>query len=144
MTLATRIPAQWAAPFRALNPSREAPLPQSLKDQFIWLFFRLDGRVGRWPFFLGCMFLAVLQALALYQSIVQHGAISDLWLAVFWIIGVASLWCTLALGVKRVHDIGLHGVFAVTLLVPIVMVFAFVLLCVWPGNPGPNQYGNPW
>lgn len=115
----------------------------SFTEQLFWLFFRLDGRIGRWTFFLAFMLLAVLQGLALYRFAIapQDTGQSAFWASGFWVIGILSMWCTFALGVKRLHDFGKPGLIALSLFIPFVLLLAFVLLCVWPSDPGPNAYG---
>lgn len=116
----------------------------SLADRLFWLFFRLDGRIGRWAFFLAFLLLAVLQGLMLYRFAIapQDSGQSAFWATGFWAVGIVSMWCTFALGVKRVHDFGKPGILALSLFIPVVLLVAFLLLCLWPGDAGPNAYGK--
>lgn len=122
---------------------KQQPSPPGFKDQILWLFFRLDGRIGRWTFFLAVMLLAVLQGLALYRFAIapQDSGQSSFWATSFWVIGILSMWSTFALGVKRLHDMGKPGVLALTLFIPVLLILSFVALCFWPGEPGPNAHG---
>lgn len=63
------------------------------------------------------------------------------WAAGFWLFGLASLWPTVSLTVKRLHDIGAQGIFAVSLFIPALNLIAFLVLCLLPGTSGPNRYG---
>lgn len=63
------------------------------------------------------------------------------WAAGFWLFGLASLWPTVALTAKRLHDIGAHGIYALALFVPALNVVAFLVLCMLPGTSGANHYG---
>ena len=56
---------------------------------------------------------------------------------------LVSLWSNVALSVKRLHDIDRPGIIAVVLFIPVISIVAFIALCLIPGNPGPNQYGEP-
>jgi uncharacterized membrane protein YhaH (DUF805 family) len=114
------------------------------RDQFIWLFFRLTGRVSRAAYFLGGLFIAVLQAFPLYRfTLVPEGTPENqVWAIVFFIIFVASLWSNIALTVKRLHDLGKPGLWSLVIFVPIVSIVAFIVLCLFPGDPGPNRYGR--
>ena len=47
-----------------------------------------------------------------------------------------------ALGVKRLHDFGKPGIFAVALFIPMVSILAFIVLCLYPGDAGANEYGD--
>jgi uncharacterized membrane protein YhaH (DUF805 family) len=114
------------------------------RDQFIWLFFRLTGRVSRAAYFLGGLFIAILQAFPLYRfTLVPEGTPENqVWAIVFFIIFVASLWSNIALTVKRLHDLGKPGLWSLVIFVPIVSIVAFIVLCLFPGDPGPNRYGR--
>ena len=61
-------------------------------------------------------------------------------------IGLAAvilmLWAFVALTSKRLHDIGQSGWWTLIVLLPGVGAFAlFLILCLLPGNSGPNRYG---
>jgi len=66
---------------------------------------------------------------------------------IFWIVLVlfilAVLIPSIALGIRRLHDINLSGWFMLLCLIPIVNIIAIFLLCVIEGNPNDNQYGPP-
>ena len=61
---------------------------------------------------------------------------------VFGIVFLASLWCNVALAVKRLHDFGKPGILAASLFIPVISIVAFLVLCFFPGDPAPNQYGD--
>ena len=65
-----------------------------------------------------------------------------MWAVAFWVVVIISVWSSVALGVKRLHDIGRPGLFAVALFVPILSIIAFVALCLLAGEEGPNRYGQ--
>src|SRR5690606_6200797 len=111
-----------AGPAMPMNaPGQQRPSPPVSSDQLLAPLFRLDGRIGRWTFFLAVMLLTVLQGLALYQFAIapEDSGQSNFWASSFWVIGIFSMWCTFALGVKRLHDIGKPGILALTLFVPV-------------------------
>lgn len=113
------------------------------RRQLVWLFFLIDGRIGRYAFILGILGMSVLQALALYRfMLAPEGTTGQgLWAIAFWGLFFTSIWCTMALAVKRLHDFGKPGIFALTLFIPVVIFIAFGILCLVPGDPGPNRYG---
>ena len=54
---------------------------------------------------------------------------------------LAVLCPTVAVGVRRLHDIGLSGWYYLIFFIPVV---GFIMMIVWgvrEGQPGPNQYG---
>jgi uncharacterized membrane protein YhaH (DUF805 family) len=116
-------------------------LPDS--SQLIWLFFRFNGRVARAAFFLAGLLLAIVQAFLLYRFTLapEGSAASEFWQSAFWVAVAVSVWSNVALGVKRLHDMSKPGIFAVTLFIPVISIIAFIVLCLFPGDPGPNRYG---
>lgn len=114
------------------------------KSELIWLFFRTSGRVNRMAYFLSGLLVALAQVFPLYRfTLVAEGTReSEVWAMLFLIAFVASLWSNIALAVKRLHDFGKPGMAAIMLFVPIVSFVALFVLCLFPGNPGPNQYGT--
>jgi uncharacterized membrane protein YhaH (DUF805 family) len=114
------------------------------KSDLIWLFFKISGRVSRAAYFLGGLLVAIIQAFPLYRfTLVAEGSPeSNMWSFVFFIAFIASLWSNIALAVKRLHDLDKPGVAALVLFVPVVSIVAFVVLCLFPGQPGPNRYGR--
>ena len=114
-----------------------------MANLFFWLFFGLSGRVSRAAYFLAGLLLAIIQAFFLYRTIMAQDAGLDAsgWEAAFVVAFFASLWSNVALGVKRLHDFDKPGIIAAALFIPVVSIAAFVALCLFPGTPGPNQYG---
>ena len=124
------------------------------RQQLVWLYFRLRGRLSRAAYALSMLLLIVIQSFLLYRMVLsleldpatqtwQMGpdAPGTGWAAGFWLFGLASLWPTVALTVKRLHDIGAQGIFAAALFIPALNLVAFLVLCLLPGTPGPNRYG---
>lgn len=114
------------------------------KGQIFWLFFGFSGRVSRAAFFLAGLLLAILQAFTLYRfTLAPEGSgASGVWALSFWALFFVSVFSSVALGVKRLHDFGKPGIFAVTLFIPMVSIIAFIALCVFPGHAGANEYGS--
>jgi uncharacterized membrane protein YhaH (DUF805 family) len=63
-------------------------------------------------------------------------------LSIFYTAFVATLWPNVVLTIKRLHDLDKPGILAIVLFVPIVSIVAFLVLCLFPGRPGPNRYGG--
>jgi len=127
------------------------------KTQLIWLFFRFSGRINRAAYLLAILFLIVVQAFLVYRLVLaeagrhpdQLGLLLEattqagrFWAAVLWLSILVSVWAHLALSVKRLHDMGKPGILSVTLFIPVVSIIVFFIICVLPGNPGPNRYGQ--
>jgi uncharacterized membrane protein YhaH (DUF805 family) len=113
------------------------------RDQLFWLFFRFSGRVSRAAYFLAGMLLAIVQAFLLYRfTLVPQGSTEgQRWAMAFWAVVLVSIWSNVALGVKRLHDLDRPGIIAASLFIPVISIIAFLVLCIFPGTPGPNRYG---
>ena len=113
------------------------------KSDLIWLFFKTSGRVSRAAYFLGGLLVAIVQAFPLYRfTLVPEGSPeSNMWSFIFLVAFLASLWSNIVLAVKRLHDLGKPGIAALVLFVPVVSIVAFLVFCLFPGQPGPNRYG---
>lgn len=113
------------------------------QSQLVWLFFSVSGRVSRAAYFLGGLLVAIVQAFPLYRfTLVPEGTPeSNMWALTFFIAFIGSLWSNIALAVKRLHDLDKPGLVALVLFVPVISIIAFVVLCLFPGMPGPNRYG---
>lgn len=117
-------------------------LPDS--SQLAWLFFSLSGRVSRAAYFLAGLLLAIAQALPLYRFMLvpEDSPEGQMWAVVFGVVFFASLWCNVALAVKRLHDFGKPGILALSLFIPVVSIVAFLVLCFLPGDSDANRYGD--
>ena len=114
------------------------------RSQLAWLYCGLSGRVSRAAYFLAGLLLAIAQAFPLYRLMLvpEESAGGQMWASVFGLIFLASLWCNVALAVKRLHDFGKPGILAVSLFIPVISIAAFLILCLFPGDPAPNRYGD--
>jgi uncharacterized membrane protein YhaH (DUF805 family) len=114
------------------------------RSDLTWLFFKTSGRVNRAAYFLGQLLLAVIQLFPVYRAtlVPEGSADHDMWLSIFVVVILATAWSTIVLNIKRLHDLGKPGVFVLFLFVPLVQLVVFLLLYVYPGQPGPNPYGR--
>jgi len=118
------------------------------------LLFSFQGRINRAKFWLVHLGIFVVEAIVLslmggtaaiisgdYEQviIVSGGATGVVWT----IVGVLAFWISLAVGVKRCHDINRSGTLLFLSLVPFIGNF---ILTIWlgcePGTPGRNRYGR--
>lgn len=113
-------------------------------NKLVWLFFRFSGRVNRAAYFLAGLLLAVVQGFLLYRFmlVAEESSGGQGWAFAFWIMMILAIWSNIALSVKRLHDIDKPGLIALALFIPVISIIAFIALCLIPGNPGPNQYGQ--
>ena len=110
-----------------------------------WLFLDFDGRIRRVTFGLSCVLIVVVYSWMLYQLMNtpetswQFGAWGLAFMAAFLI----TAWIMAALSAKRLHDLGFSGYLAIAVFLPIFTFIFFFVLCLWQGNPGRNQFGEP-
>lgn len=114
------------------------------KLDYFWLFFRFSGRISRAAYVLGFLFMLMVVSFPLYQFMRVHpeSSAAQLWSLLFGLTFFAFLWAHVAFSVKRLHDFDKPGLLAITLFIPIVSIITFVVLCFYPGTPGPNQFGS--
>ena len=107
-----------------------------------YVFTSFEGRISRQPFWIAVLALwAASIAIAIVTSIL-FGSQSIATLAVQAIVGLALLWPSLAVAVKRYHDRDKSGWWILILFIPIIgLVWYIVELGFLPGTPGPNRFG---
>nr|WP_280638273.1 DUF805 domain-containing protein [Hymenobacter sp. 5317J-9] len=62
--------------------------------------------------------------------------------AISGLLAVALFIPGLAVGVRRLHDVGKSGWFTLIVFVPLVGAIWLLVLACTEGTPGPNQYGE--
>ncbi|MGN7981379.1 DUF805 domain-containing protein [Burkholderia sp. 22313] len=110
-----------------------------------WLLFSFEGRIGRLPWWIYAVAYAVLSAIFDAGS---RGSSGDdlplLAMLVLFAIAVVSVWASIAVGVKRLHDIDKSGWWMLLIFVPIVGAIAlFVMNGFIAGTPHANRFGAP-
>ncbi|MGB3390868.1 MAG: DUF805 domain-containing protein [Pseudaminobacter sp.] len=113
-------------------------------NQFFWLFFRFSGRLNRVAFLLTSMLMVVVVSFPLYQfmRVPAESLAGQTWSVLFGLTFITFLWIHIATSVKRLHDMGKPGILAISLFIPVVSIIVFLILCLFPGTSGPNQYGR--
>lgn len=91
-----------------------------------------DGRAGRAEFWWFVLFNVLVSIAA---SIVWHRLGN--------VAGLVLLLPSLAVGARRLHDIGKSGWFQLLWLVPIIGLIILVYWAVQKGDPNSNEYGPP-
>ncbi|MCF1504867.1 DUF805 domain-containing protein [Afifella sp. H1R] len=109
----------------------------------LWLFFRFDGRIGREVYWLANFGVVAVLAFLLQPDV--HPQTGDVTfhnptLASFALI--VGMVCSIAIGVKRLHDFNATGAFAAILLVPVLSIFATIAFGVVRGTGGKNRFGE--
>ena len=116
------------------TPTRPSPLRIALRVLNWWVDWQ--GRAPRWQFwtYTACFmgFCAVLNELA---DRTEH---TPTWFG--WVFFPFCL-PLIALAVRRLHDTGRSGAWALLVVFGIGLI-VLAVLWAWPGQPGPNKYGE--
>jgi uncharacterized membrane protein YhaH (DUF805 family) len=101
-------------------------------------FAQFVGRAGRaeyWWFVLA-NFIVVVILSALSR-------VSVIFAVLYAVYGIALIVPSIAVGIRRLHDVGKSGWWLLISLVPLVGFIILIVFLATQGNPGPNQYGPP-
>lgn len=113
---------------------------------FLWLHFKFDGRIARMQYLRGQIVPVLVGVLIGFLSeagkLDPENPVQYLVLPVLLLL-VLVLWIAAATSVKRFHDLGMKGAFALLTFVPLVNIPVGLYLFLKPGNPEPNDYGPP-
>ena len=124
-------------------PTHQMMTRQNSDSDMKWLFFGVSGRISRVPYVLGSLFLVMVGCVIISRlaTIDTESGEFIFWSFALVFFTVISMWATIALAVKRLHDLNIPGPVSICLFVPAVSIIAVLVLCFWPGNHGPNDYG---
>ena len=107
---------------------------------FVWLYFSLKGRLTR----KGYWFLYILPAIALGLGAYWLGSTYGANEVVDPIVTFGFLWPSIAIQVKRWHDLDMSGWWVLVNLVPIVgSLGALIANGFMAGSQNENRYGPP-
>ena len=116
------------------------------------LFWEFDGRISRKLFILGSLFLLFLGGalslllIPLFGLSVEDfkGAQTLKLLSLSMMINALFFWPTIALGYKRMHDLGVSGKFYGFLNLVILLLYVFASFGGFTDNPGQDKSFIGW
>jgi uncharacterized membrane protein YhaH (DUF805 family) len=113
------------------------------RSQRVWLLFSLKGRISRTVYWLSLLFWnCVIAALVLGLLPTEPDSIS-LGAAMALFVGtLLAAYSSLAITVKRLHDVGYGGFLSAAMFIPLVNIVFTVWVGIVPGTIGPNTYGD--
>lgn len=103
------------------------------------LFFSFDGRLNRKPYFLSQLGLGVVSGIfaALF------GDSTNFFVAISVLaVSLAIFFASVALVVKRLHDLDKKGWWALILLIPLINILFGLYLVFAKGTDGSNRFGD--
>jgi uncharacterized membrane protein YhaH (DUF805 family) len=104
-----------------------------------------EGRARRKEYWMYTLFYVIFALGAIFLDFILGFASGDLGYGLLYVLYVfAMLIPTLAVSVRRLHDVGKSGWMLLVGLIPIVGAIWLLILFVSDSNPGGNEYGaNP-
>ena len=110
-------------------------------------YAQFNGRAGRPEFWLFVLVNFVISMVFYILTIVAATAGSSTLALVFNLVllvyGFATLVPTIAVGVRRLHDIGKEGVWFCINFIPLVGGLWYLYLCAQEGERTENRFGEP-
>lgn len=109
-----------------------------------WLFFSPSGRAGRQTFILGWLFWLMMNSFALAKLtlVPEDDDLLPLYQLVFVISMGLSIVSAVMMSIKRLHDMNMPGLIALTLFIPAISMLVLFVLCMWPSARSANAYGG--
>ena len=102
-----------------------------------------SGRARRAEYWMFVLFNIIFAVVAVILDNVLGTAIEDVGYGLFYILyGLAVLIPSLAVAVRRLHDIGKSGGWIFIVLIPIIGSIWLIVLLATDSQPGENQYGS--
>lgn len=107
-----------------------------------------SGRARRTEYWMFTLFnviiVVLLYALLVVGLAMDKPALGAVSIGALWLYNLAVLVPTLAVAVRRLHDIGKEGWYILLGLIPLVGVLVLLYFYVQDSEPGENQWGpNP-
>ena len=111
----------------------------------LWALFGFRGRIGRQTFILGQLFMLALFAVIVARIVAVEGneGATVFWGIAFLLLAGISLVSSVALCVKRLHDLSLPGILAALVFVPTLNMLFVIALMVVPSRQEVNEHGPP-
>jgi|SRR5208282_3416174 len=108
-------------------------------------YAEFSGRARRKEYWIFVLFNFIFAIVAMIIDNILGTTISGLPYGLFYCLyALAVVLPSLAVGVRRLHDIGKSGWWFFIVLIPIIGAIWFIVLACTDGTPGDNAYGiNP-
>ena len=113
----------------------------------LWILLQFTGRIPRSTLWAGMVVLTIITTVAVaiawgLGSDDNKGIGSLIGLFLICVVMLPTYWATVALQVKRWHDLNKSGWWYFICFIPgIGLAWAFIALGFLPGTRGPNRYG---
>jgi uncharacterized membrane protein YhaH (DUF805 family) len=100
-----------------------------------------SGRAGRPEFWCWGLFVLLISAVTALVDGVIFGFGRDASQPVSLVVTLGLILPSIAVGVRRLHDIGRSGWWCLLALIPIIGTLILIYFWIQPGSPGANPHG---
>jgi uncharacterized membrane protein YhaH (DUF805 family) len=105
-----------------------------------WLLFDFRGRLNRKPYNIASLIIGITIQILIYFL---EGTENLVYLSIILLFICIIIYLTLALQVKRWHDIGRSGWWSISSFIPILGQLCMIVCTVFiKGNDGSNRFGD--
>ena len=134
--------ASQTAPSRAKNYLREIEMSYFI-NAITQHYADFSGRARRKEFWMFYLFALCASFTAIIVDNVLGTTLGSLgYGVVYLLVGLVLCLPTLAIAVRRLHDVGKSGWFYLIILIPFIGVVWLLILVCKDGQPGENAYGS--
>ena len=111
---------------------------------FIKLYFTVNGRISRYPFWLYYFLPCIVLITIAFKLDPMIGTLdTETGIGLFSsIVYIFYIYPSIAVFIKRFHDRGRSGWWCLLLLIPLVNIWFFIDAGFLRGTVGPNSYGE--
>ena len=107
------------------------------KEKLMQEYACFEGRLNRKPYIIRSIILSLVVGVIcgiLYMiPVVKYLA---------YVVYLGGLYCSVSLGVRRLHDLGRPGWWFIGLFIPLAGLALAIYMLFFRGTEGPNEYGN--
>lgn len=101
------------------------------------------GRTGRRGFWMFILFYFIASVVVVLADMFLLGYSTDEWGVLTILFTLGTFIPSLAIEVRRLHDVGKSGWWVFISLVPVIGGIWLLVLCCMAGQPEANQWGEP-
>ena len=107
-----------------------------------WFLFSVDGRAGIFHMWMAFLIYILGIPFFIWPMGIHSPNLWPLKVLAYFLCFVYMIWIYVTVGVKRCHDHGWSGQRLWLLYIPVVNIFMFWMLFIWPGKNEKNRFGN--
>jgi uncharacterized membrane protein YhaH (DUF805 family) len=111
-----------------------------------WVLLSWQGRLSRSGFFWAAALLLIAQVFLFVKGAGLDSKVEQEMLVLGFggiFLWLASAWALFAMSIKRLHDIGQSGNFAICVFIPFISLLFLLAMMIIPGSQETNKHGLP-